>query len=362
MEEKQLKTLPLVLQKATYKCIIPAKVEKMIRTLCSQISTVEWSGVLFFTYEGSFETNDLTITCQDICLMDIGNSSYTEFIESPDIINYQIEHDLLDCKTALIHSHNNMPTFFSGTDLSTLQDEGASMNNFVSLIVNNEGTYKAAITRQVTIERTGTEKCYYKYFGEESEISTSNVPYSTISKEIQYFYLDIIKEEVEEDELYSRIKELKSQNSYANTISMGKSSGMNSLFTQDYYKNYSTPEINKFDDNITPIKISSEVIEVAALQILTGSILITNKSKLGINDLIGRLDTTLKHRFPKDEDFEYWIEGQIEGILNTTYDNGVSFSDNLDLLAYEIKNYLSQYANKSLYVKKICDLLDNYIE
>ena len=37
-------------------------------------------------------------------------------------------------------------TFFSGTDLNTLQEEGSDMNNFLSLIVNNAGQYTAAIT------------------------------------------------------------------------------------------------------------------------------------------------------------------------------------------------------------------------
>lgn len=64
-------------------------------------------------------------------------------------------------------SHDKMPTFFSGTDTSTLQKEGTDRNNFVSLIVNNDGTYSAAITRKVEytekheIEITGK----YPFFG-----------------------------------------------------------------------------------------------------------------------------------------------------------------------------------------------------
>lgn len=93
---------------STYKIIIPTKVENMIRVLCSEIDKVEWSGVLFYTYTGSFETKDLTITCQDICVMNIGSGTYTEFVESPIVINYQMDNNLLDCQTGLIHSHNTM--------------------------------------------------------------------------------------------------------------------------------------------------------------------------------------------------------------------------------------------------------------
>ena len=42
-----------------------------------------------------------------------------------------------------------MATFFSSTDINTLEKEGKDTNHFLSLIVNNKGAYSAAITRQV---------------------------------------------------------------------------------------------------------------------------------------------------------------------------------------------------------------------
>lgn len=82
--------------------------------------------------------------------MDIGTQAYTEFDMNPDVIAYMCENpELLDCQMGLIHSHNNMSTFFSETDTATLKEEGRDRNNFVSLIVNNAGTYTAAITRRV---------------------------------------------------------------------------------------------------------------------------------------------------------------------------------------------------------------------
>lgn len=97
------------LKKSTYKLIIPIEVEKKIRHLCNKISSVEWSGTLFYNYNGSFEDNTLEIRCVDIFPMDIGSSSYTEFDMSPDVIAYMTEHpELLDCQIGLIHSHNVM--------------------------------------------------------------------------------------------------------------------------------------------------------------------------------------------------------------------------------------------------------------
>lgn len=86
-----------------YKLIIPKKVEDKIRYTCRQVWNTEWSGVLFFKYEGSFDNDDLTIICEDICIMDIGSSTYTEFDMNPYVISYMTDNDLLDCQVGLIH-------------------------------------------------------------------------------------------------------------------------------------------------------------------------------------------------------------------------------------------------------------------
>lgn len=149
--ETKIQSLPPLIKKSTsYKIIIPAKVERIIRFLCERVWSTEWSGVLFYNPIGEFEDDSLEIHCVDILPMDIGNATYTEFDMSPDVISYMAQNpELLDCKMGLIHSHNSMPSFFSGTDLNTLREEGNDRNHFVSLIVNNEGKYTAAITRKV---------------------------------------------------------------------------------------------------------------------------------------------------------------------------------------------------------------------
>ena len=115
-ETKQpTKIISLVQKSGTYnyKLIIPAEVERKIRFTCQKVWNTEWSGTLFFTYEGSFENNDLVIRCVDIYIMDIGTQAYTEFDMNPDVIAYMTEHsELLDCQLGLIHSHNNMSKEF----------------------------------------------------------------------------------------------------------------------------------------------------------------------------------------------------------------------------------------------------------
>ena len=95
--------------------VIPDKVESKIRFLCNNISKVEWSGVLFYSVNGSFENKDLQIVCEDIFQMDEGSSAYTEFIMSPDVISYMVDNPELmndNVYQGLIHSHNEMPKEF----------------------------------------------------------------------------------------------------------------------------------------------------------------------------------------------------------------------------------------------------------
>lgn len=136
--------------KPSYKMIIPQKVEKIIRDLCNACKGHEWSGVLFYSVEGSFEANNLVIKCEDILLMDEGSSGHTQFYESPEIAEFMMEKELYEgIYTGLIHSHGGMSAFFSGEDMGTIKKEGTDRNHYVSLVVSDEKNYVAKITRKV---------------------------------------------------------------------------------------------------------------------------------------------------------------------------------------------------------------------
>lgn len=135
--------------------------------------------------------------------MDLGNATFTEFTMNEDVAAYMSENiELFDCDLQLIHSHHQMSTQPSGTDLNTLKEEGNERNCFVSLIVNNAGKYYAAITRkvqtksEVTVKKLGTS---YEFFGDGSKElehkgeSTTKV----VEKEvIEYFDLEVERHEV----------------------------------------------------------------------------------------------------------------------------------------------------------------------
>lgn len=363
MENQKTITIQNI-QKSSYKLIIPAKVESMIRLLCSEIKDTEWSGVLFYTYTGSFETDDLVIQCEDICVMDIGTSAYTEFVESPAIINYQVDHNLLDCKAGLIHSHNHMNTFFSSTDTDTLKQEGTSMNNFVSLIVNNAGNYTAAITRLISsIDDVRSSKSY-KFF-DKGEIDLGSSKYSEEKQELQCFFLEIQKEVSTYNEILQSLEQIKksktkyrvpttSQYNIGNTNILKKESPKKEpIQTKLWEEDYKLPYDN--------IQIDPTVIETATLQIITGSIVITTKNKVTLESWINNMERIFNRRFPNFKDYEYWVEAHIDSVLNTTpiSSDPKDIDTEISVLAFNISQLLSPYNNK--YIKVIQDYLDSYI-
>lgn len=182
--------LQLIASTDSYNLVIPDEVEFKIREWCRLNPTTEWSGTLFYTVEGSFEEKDIEFTVKDFFVMDIGTAGFTNYKETPDICAYMMDNDLLDCKTGLIHSHNNMKAFFSGTDASTLTEEGTTTTHFLSLIVNNEGTYVARVTRKITEVIEGIRHIKYQTYNGE-EVSVSEEVKTTGRSYIQYYDLNI---------------------------------------------------------------------------------------------------------------------------------------------------------------------------
>jgi hypothetical protein len=122
---------------------ISEEVHKKIEYLCEHINTVEWSGLLFYTANGNITTPDsLLIDIKDIYLMDIGTGAATAFnYDSEVIADAFIAHPEYienEYRMGLIHSHVNMGVFFSGEDISELEDNVDNYDYYLSLVVNNK--------------------------------------------------------------------------------------------------------------------------------------------------------------------------------------------------------------------------------
>lgn len=334
-ETKQpTKIISLVQKSGTYnyKLIIPAEVERKIRFACQKVWSTEWSGTLFFTHEGSFENNDLVIRCVDIYIMDIGTQAYTEFDMNPDVISYMCENpELLDCQMGLIHSHNNMSTFFSGTDTATLKEEGRDRNNFVSLIVNNAGSYTAAITRRIKSKQV-MESISYEFFGDGEKQDTKK--YVSDADEIEWFYLKIEKE----GESYSfpdmaarleEIKQAKAEKAKKAQIPAysGNSYGIKAGPANLVRKRTDKPKVVQptlfddvddlpFDDDYSlpygQVTFDKATLKSLVLQLIIGSIILSNDSKIDIFKWAKSMSALYEKRFGKGEkgmeNFKMWAD------------------------------------------------------
>ena len=195
IKNEAIKKPTLLIEKALHEKII---------YLCSRISSVEWSGVLFYEMEGTLG-EDLKIIAKDLLLLNIHASTYTEYEnDTTDIPAYMVEHGLTHAYQGHIHSHNTMATFFSGTDTATLKEEGAKRPHFLSLIVNNANQYTACITAKAEVE----ENLIFKGFS--GNVLNIQVPEDSAKRvSVHYVSTEIICENDESlVELDEQIKKL----------------------------------------------------------------------------------------------------------------------------------------------------------
>ena len=369
----------------TYKLVIPADVEKKIRHLCNRISQVEWSGTLFYTYSGSYEEGTLEIRCVDIFPMDIGSQAYTEFDMSPDVIAYMTDHpELLDCQMGLIHSHNNMATFFSGTDTATLREEGNDRNHFVSLIVNNAGTYTAAITRRLREKRVINTTFTYRTFDDVEKTGTRSV--EAEEEVIAYNMLNIIKEgEVVEpfleiDERLEAIKKSKakvaptkaplSTTSYhgglpftpptyqGNSKEVSRVARQGSLFDEEFMESEPPRKVEQIADPNESI-IDASVVKSITLQLITGSIAIADAIRIDPVKWAGQMVKLFDKRFEKDMSlFGLWAETMVEFVItNFVPDEFAPFEDEYISELCQAVYMTLEKLPQNKYIKSIQDAL-----
>lgn len=149
---------------------ITKKLKRQIDYLHSKVGKAEWSGELITREEGVItELDSWKVIAEDIFLVDIGSSAYTEYevdkggFKSADIVQmYDSFPGMLEGthKNHHVHSHQSFGCFFSGTDWSQLEDRGVIHNYFIMLIVNFAGDWiakcafkgKRKITTSPTLE------------------------------------------------------------------------------------------------------------------------------------------------------------------------------------------------------------------
>lgn len=258
--------------------------------------------------------------------MDLGNATFTEFKMNEDVAAYMAQNiELFDCEIGLVHSHHQMSTNPSGTDLNTLREEGNERNCFVSLIVNNAGTYYAAITRkvqsksEVTVKSLGTS---YEFFGEGSKtlINDGTELTKTVDKEyIEYFDLQIERHEFPNTLSYldTRFEEI--ENKKKDTPKT------HSVYYPQTYTNQSKSETNdvQFFDWLHPTKIRNDSEQQTSLDFKDTQKQDSSEMETAYNwtpdpkkiyESVVHIVTLNLILNPKDFNFDHWITRHMSNV------------------------------------------------
>jgi hypothetical protein len=180
---KSSKILPaLISQPERVKLVLTNDLLDKIKYICSQFPDKEWSGVLFYQTEGNImDINNFVIKAVNLYPLDLGTSGFTEFEYNDEYNKYIVRNpDMLSYNQGIIHSHNMMETFFSGTDTNTLAENAHLFSGMLSLIVNNAGKYNAKLA-------------VYKVSVITESISFKDCDYSSkiTAKEYEKQYIDV---------------------------------------------------------------------------------------------------------------------------------------------------------------------------
>jgi hypothetical protein len=282
-----------------------------------------------------------------------------------------------------------MATFFSGTDLETLRVEGTDRNNFVSLIVNNAGTYTAAITRKVK-SRSIKEELSYEFFGSGEVQSTEE--YVDESVKIEYFNLKIEKEGevLEFISIKDRLEEIKKQkeeeSKKAKIPSYSSSYGTPSYNFGSFNKENkieipkSTPKQQSlFESKDLPedtIQIpygkdifDKSIIDQIITQLITCNVLVLDTSKIDLNRWVASMPTLYEKRFGKGKEgmtnFKSWAGSFIEYIMWNTPSEDLEKEGLVDIeisavLANDVINALGKFP-KNKYLNIYIETLNDYV-
>ncbi len=203
---------PVIELKGRGTVIITDYVQKRINMLHEQIGSTEWCA--FITYDKvSGSINDpanFIVKIADIYPMGIGSETYTESDNHASELSKMDQRipSYFMSRTGFCHTHHDMKTFFSGTDLQELHnnvDKYDGDSYYLSLIVNFAKVNSCKVVKLVDIP---ANKAVYNETGTEH---TMEFP---AEKVMIMFDLDVkIEENIiwNDDVMQTRIDELKAE-------------------------------------------------------------------------------------------------------------------------------------------------------
>ena len=330
------------------KLILSEDILRKISYLCNRINEVEWSGVMFYSTKGSIKDFDtLELIVKDIYLMDKGSAAYTEYETNSELIKYIMDNNLQDFQRAHCHSHNEMKTFFSGTDMSELEDNSEFYNYYLSLIVNNAGNMTAKIAMRGTIESKSESVFTYKNEdGKKIKIKNSDednkdilfildckiIKLFNIDKKFEDLVENIIKKSDKEKEDFSREMGRNQKQLFSDDVEeylvellsdIDEPSDDLRIILKNLNKNYSTKEDIKEWIESTKLGLYSTYIDVYGKQ-----------KELLINKQIAILN---KYNYP--------VAKEVIKLLKEYKENTIAKYDDIDAFYHREDNHIPYWNN-----------------
>lgn len=222
-----------------------------IEYLHRHVGPIEWCGPLLYErLAGSLEApSTLSIRAHHVFPMDIGSPGYTTAtLSAEDMCDLYEQYPQLTegtWKQGLIHTHHNMSTFFSGTDMDELQDNTPNHNYYLSLIVNFSGVWCAKVAFVATLKQHSENNFYFKGVEDEEATFGRGTDYEkqvlmTIDMNIVKEGSDIISQEFKAR--FQRLKEEQARKRSAYTPAYGTGASVYSSGTQGVYTGPKTPQ------------------------------------------------------------------------------------------------------------------------
>ena len=269
-------------------------------------------------------------------------------------------------------------------------------SHFVSLIVNNAGSYTAAITRKIKSQKVIKDNYNYPTFG--NKIISENKDYFSETEAIEYFNLniEIEKEECIHEELKNRLEELrktKAAFAYKPSYPVAKPLQASIPFPKEEKKINKSAEVKEIieeevediplseiidtlgkedPETIIPyghIRFNEDLVNSVVLQLITGSIVVPNSHKIDVKKWAENLPTIFGNRFGTDEEgikaFTAWASNHIDFICWYTedkhlIDEGLDDGEMAAILAHDVIEKLTEL-DMNEYIKMYIDILQGYI-
>ncbi len=172
------------------KLILPENIITQINYLHGKVGKEEWSGMLLYDVKSGSpaKPENFVLEAKHIFLMDIGSPAYTEYEADADIVDiYDNIEEAMEWKTGHIHTHHNMETYFSGTDMSELHTNVDKHNYYLSLIVNFSAKYTAKVAFLSNVHKSAKMN-YIDDNGKTQHFKTHHVEQQMVIIDMDVFY------------------------------------------------------------------------------------------------------------------------------------------------------------------------------